>query len=183
MISFVRLRYLLVLDLRELSNGLPAITPSFGSALAEVAGFCLESQGHTKFNSMTIRGQINGQFLLAWPQITEQIRRTWNDLQEATEYGATAVAVLLTRQELGYMAIERSPKGTGIDYWLGEDTNTLTLERKARLEISGILNGSSADVRARVREKFQQAYNSDDPLPVFVVVVEFGTPLAEVQRK
>ena len=183
MICLVRLRYLLVLDLSELGNGLPAITPNFGKALAEVAGVCLESQGHAQLTLMTIRGHITIRLQLTWPEVTDQARRTWGDSEEATEYGATGVAVLLARQELGYLAIERSPKGTGIDYWLGEDSRTLSFERKARLEISGILNGSSGKVQARVKEKLQQTYRSDGPLPVFVVVVEFGTPLTEVQRK
>ena len=172
-----------MLDLNDLGNGLPAITPSFGQALAEAAGVCLESQGHMQLTLITIRGRINTQTPLAWPQVTEQTRRTWNDPQEATEYGATGIAVLLARQELGYLAIERSSKGTGVDYWLGEDTSRLSLEPKARLEISGIRRGSINDVSARVRQKLQQTAPSDGPLSVFVVVVEFGTPLAEVQRK
>ncbi len=183
MICLVRLRYLLVLDLNELGDGLPAITPNFGKALAEVAGVCLESQGHAQLTLMTISGHITMKLSLAWPGVTDQARRTWCDSEEATEYGATGVAVLLARQELGYLAIERSPKGTGIDYWLGDESSALSFERKAKLEISGIRRGSSGDVRARVRQKIERAYSSDDSLPVFVVVVEFGTPLAEVQGK
>ena len=152
-------------------------------ALAEAAGVCLESQGHEQLTLITIRGYVSSGLPLVWPQVTDQALRTWNDLQEATEFGATGVAVLLARHELGYMAVERSPKGTGIDYWLGEDSDTLSLERKARLEISGILSGSGGQVRVRVNEKLKQTLPSDGPLPVFVVVVEFGTPLAEVQRK
>lgn len=172
-----------MLDLNELGNGLPAITPSFGKVLAEVAGVCLESQGHTQFTAIVVRGYIDDEFRLSWPQVTEQTRRTWNDPEEATEYGATAIAVLLSRRELGYLAIERSPKGTGIDYWLGEESDALSFECKARLEISGIRVGSSTQVRARVRQKLQQTSPSDGPLPVFVVVVEFSIPTAEVQRK
>ena len=172
-----------MLDLNELGDGLPAITPSFGTALAEAAGVCLESQGHELLTQITIRGHVSVEHPLVWPRVTEQTRMTWNDPEEATEYGATGIAVLLARQELGYLVIERAPKGTGIDYWLGDESDALSLERKARLEISGIRNGSSNMVRNRVREKLQQTTPSDGPLPAFVIVVEFGTPLAEVQRK
>ena len=172
-----------MLDLNELGNGLPAISPPFGKAIAEAAGVCLESQGHAQLTAIVIKGYIDDEFRLSWPQVTEQARRTWNDPEEATEYGATAIAVLLARQELGYLAIERSPKGTGIDYWLGEESDALSFERKARLEISGIRVGSSTQVRARVRQKLQQTSPSDGSLPVFVVVVEFSMPTAEVQRK
>ena len=172
-----------MLDLTKLGDGLPAITPSFGKALAEAAGICLESQGHTQHAIIVIRGYIDNELRLAWPEITEQARRNWNDPREATEYGATAIAVLIASQELGYSVIERSPIGTGIDYWLGEESETLSLERMARLEISGIRRGSNADIRARVREKFERLSASGMELPVFVIVVEFSTPTAEVQKK
>ena len=172
-----------MLDLNELGDGLPAITPSFGKALAEAAGVCLESQGHAVLTQITIRGHVSIEHPLVWPQVTEQTRRTWNDPDEATEYGATGIAVLLARQELGYLVIERSAKGTGIDYWLGDESDALSLGRKARLEISGIRSGSSSAVRDRVRQKLQQTTPSDGSLTAFVIVVEFGTPLAEVQMK
>ena len=172
-----------MLDLNELGDGLPAITPSFGKALAEAAGVCLESQGHAVLTQITIRGHVSIEHPLVWPQVTEQTRRTWNDPDEATEYGATGIAVLLSRQELGYLVIERSVKGTGIDYWMGDESDALSFERKARLEISGIRSGSSSAVRDRVRQKLQQTTPSDGSLTAFVIVVEFGTPLAEVQMK
>lgn len=172
-----------MLDLNELGDGLPAITPSFGKALAEAAGVCFESQGHTQHAMITIRGYIDNDLRLAWPEITEQTRRTWNDPREATEYGATAVAVLIASQELGYSVIERSPIGTGIDYWLGEESETLSLERMARLEVSGIRRDSDNDIRTRVRERLERKSLSDEALPVFVVVVEFGTPTVEVQKQ
>ncbi len=90
---------------------------------------------------------------------------------------------MIASQELGYSVIERSPIGTGIDYWLGEESETLSLERMARLEISGIRRGSNADIRARVREKFERLSASGMELPVFVIVVEFSAPTAEVQKK
>ena len=172
-----------MLDLNELEEGLPGVLPSFGKAIAEAAGVCLESQGHAQLTPIVVRGYIDKELRLSWPQVTEQARRTWNDPEEATEFGATAIAVLLARQELGYLAIERSLKGTGIDYWLGEESDALSLKHMARLEVSGIRVGSLAQVRARVRQKLQQTSQSDGSLPVFVVVVEFSMPTAEVQRK
>ena len=172
-----------MLDLNELGNGLPAISPSFGKAIAEAAGVCLESQGHTQLTSIVVRGYIDDELRLSWPQINDQARRTWNDPEEATEYGSTAVAVLLARQELGYLAVERSSKGSGIDYWLGEESGALSFERKARLEVSGIRRGSDADIARRVRERLGRISRYAESLPAFVVVVEFSMPVAEVQRK
>ena len=172
-----------MLDLNELGNGLPAITPSFGEALAEAAGVCLESQGHAQLAILVIRGHIHNRLQLSWPQVTEQVRRTWNDPEEATEYGATAVAVLIARQELGYLALERSSRGNGIDYWLGEESDALSFERKARLEVSGIRRGSDVDIARRAGERLGRISLYAESLPAFVVVVEFSNPIAEVQRK
>lgn len=171
-----------MLDLNDLGNGLPAITPSFGMSLAEAGGVCLESQGHAQGVQLNVRGHSNSRYPLAWPLITEQIRRCWNDHEVATEHGAVGIAVLLAQKEIGYTVIERSRKGTGFDYWMGEMSEHL-FQNKARLEISGIRKGDDQNVRARVNQKLQQINRSDETLPSYVIVVEFGQPLAEVQEK
>jgi hypothetical protein len=71
----------------------------------------------------------------------------------------------------------------GFDYWLGnedEDGEEL-FQRKARLEVSGILSGSRLQVQARVRQKKEQMKPSDRLAPGYVAVVEFGTPIACVE--
>jgi len=175
-----------MLDLNELRQGMPAITPAFGETLAEAAGVCLESQGHIQGVELRVIGYASNLYILYWPTITDQTRRTRNDLQESTEFGATAIAVLLSKKEIGYSVIERSVKGTGIDYWLGDDGEP-PFQNKARLEISGILkaSGNNAEraVKARVNQKLRQTERSDGSLPAYVIVVEFGSPLAEVQKR
>ena len=176
-----------MLDLNELKQGMPAITPAYGEALAEAAGVCLESQGHIQGVELRIIGYVSNLYILYWPTITDQTRRAWNDLQESTEFGATAIAVLLSKKEIGYSVIERSVKGTGIDYWLGGDDGAPPFQNKARLEISGILkaSGNNAEraVKTRVNQKLRQTELSDGSLPAYVIVVEFGSPLAEVQKR
>lgn len=176
-----------MLDLNELRQGMPAITPAFGETLAEAAGVCLESQGHIQGVELRVIGYASNLYSLYWPTITDQTRRTRNDLQEATELGAMAIAVLLSRKEIGYSVIERSVKRTGIDYWLGADDGAPPFQNKARLEISGILKASGNNVeravKARVNQKLRQTERSDGSLPAYVIVVEFGSPLAEVQQR
>jgi hypothetical protein len=94
--------------------------------------------------------------------------------------GAEGVAILLIRRETGYVAIERAAIGTHIDRWLGHESDAPYFQRKARLEVSGILRGSDGDVRRRVREKMDRLALTGDRLPAYVVVVEFSGPLAEV---
>ena len=177
-----------MLNLNELRSGLPAITPEWGSVLAQVAGVCLELQGHCQGVRLRVTGFVNDTYALIWPPISDQALRTWSDYQEATQYGATAIAVLLAKKETGYAVIERSAKGTGIDYWLGHEAEGPPFQNKARLEVSGIFSveGSDRDVERavakRVREKLKQTQSSSGSLPAYVIVVEFGSPLGEVQK-
>ena len=113
------------------------ISPPLGKALAEAGGVCLESQGHAVGVVLSVRGYSDNVYPLNWPPITEQSQRSWNDPEVATEHGAVGVAVLLILKETGYTVIESSRKGTGFDYWLGDETDALPMNSKARLEVSG----------------------------------------------
>jgi len=117
------------------------------------------------------------------------MRRSWADLQEATEYGAVAIAILLIVKYTEYTIIERAVKGTGFDYWLLEESLYTEDEifplGSARLEVSGIIHAEKeTEILARVREKIRQTNVSDDTrLPALIVVVEFSRPAAHMVRK
>ncbi len=183
MICFVRLRYLLVLDLNELGDGsIPGITPEWGAMLAQGAAVCLESQEHAQGVMLAVRGDVMSSQPVTWSPVTDQALRTWAEPRVATERGAEAIAVLLAQRETDHTVIEMSRQGTGFDFWLGEESG-IALQRKARLEVSGIRQGNDGDVRARVRQKLRQIerYNSRyGDMQAWVIVVEFGRPLAEV---
>ena len=159
-----------------------------GSAMAQAAGVCLELMGHREDVLLHVVGYSSSTYALRWPEIDAESRRTWADHREATQFGATATAVMLVERETGYAAVERSAIGTGMDYWLGHKEDEPLFQHKARLEVSGILNGGGNDrqiessVRRRVREKIDQVHSSMSNLPAYVIVVEFGRPIAEVQK-
>ena len=170
------------LHLASLKEGIPALTPALGGALAEAASICLAEQGHEEQCALQIRRlEERGTCTLFRLDVSDIMRRTYRDLQEATEMGACGVAILAVRSVTGYTAIERSVKGTGFDYWLGALTPSAQglepLERKARLEVSGILHGTTAAIEARVHEKIRQTQRSRGAFPAIVAVVEFGRPL------
>ena len=174
-----------MLDLNELASGdIPAITPALGAMLAEVASVCLESQGHISGNVvLSVSSTIDKTYRLMWRATTPQAQRAYGDDREATKHGAEGIAVLIADRELENTVIEASRQGTGIDYWLG-DADDKAFQRKGRLEVSGIRRGSDRVVEARVRRKLRQASRSDDlRLPVYVIVVEFGQPVAKVVEK
>lgn len=170
------------LNLSDLQVGFPAVSPAYGETLAQVGGLCLESQEHGRGVQLRVRGDRSNSYSVAWPQVTEQVRRGFNDPEEATEFGAVGVAILLAKREIGYSVIERSRKGNGFDYWMGHESG-LPFERKARLEISGIRRGRDREINARVRQKLKQIERSGYSPAAYVIVVEFGAPLAEVREK
>ena len=197
------------LDLNDLIAGdNPGITPEVGAALAQAGAVCLAERGHAPGATLTVRGDYDNRYQLAWTPVTQQARRTWNDDNEATEDGAAGVAVLLASREIGQAVIVRAMKSswrypTGFDYWLGDDRadDTSDAERAAteslvdtladanlvarsRLEVSGIRSANDSVIRFRTRRKLRQMRTSDTlNLPGYVIIVEFGRPVAEVRKK
>ena len=193
-----------MLDLNKLdTDDIPGITREKGNDLAQAGAVCLESHLHQQGVHFEVRGDFRKTYTLAWPPATDQAKRTWNDPDEAAEDGAAGIAALLAIGEIGYAVILRSRKTTGIDYWLGdndlnniseaEQATTMALREalqgnglivRGRMEVSGIQLGNDSRIRARVKRKLNQTNRSDARgLPAYVVVVEFGRPLAEVRAK
>ena len=174
-----------MLDLNNLGNSsIPGVTPALGNALAEAAAICLADQGHQPGGRLAVRGIVNRIYTLNWQPAAEQAHRIWQ-YNRATEWGAEGIAVLLAESETPYTVIEAGIQLTGIDYWLGDASDTM-FQRKARLEVSGIRQRSDGMVSdsviaQRVNDKLRQTNQSDDTqLPAYVIVVEFGRPVAEV---
>ena len=193
-----------MLDLNELdTDEIPGLSRERGNDLAQAGAVCLQINEHQPGIGLAVQGYIRKTIGLTWTLASEQAMRTWNDLEEVTEDGAAGIAALLAIKEIGYHIILRSRKTSGIDYWLGDkDISNISepeqaatdalrellrdneLVVRARLEVSGILSGTEPIVRARVRRKMNQTNRSDDwGLPAYILVVEFGRPLAEVRVK
>lgn len=172
--------------LTGLAKGLPAITSEFGVVLAQAGAVCFEDQNHPRGVELKVDGTFQAKYKVFWQDVTDQMRRTFNDPDLATEWGACGVALLLVLDLTEYTVINTSRKGTGFDYWLGKKGNgdERLFQNKARLEISGIRKGSYSLVRARVKQKLEQVKPSDSSLlPAYIVVVEFNTPLSHVVKK
>lgn len=171
-----------MIDLRELQRGQPGLTPEAGAFLAQAGVVCLESQGHTSGGALAMSGALGESAEeLRWEPADAQARRTWNDLQEATEYGAVGIAILLIQRHTKHAILKRARKGTGFDYWLGSPDQH-PFQHKARLEVSGLLKGTPAAVRARARQKGEQTRLPGRTFPTYVVVVEFGAPQCVVDQ-
>jgi len=173
------------LDLSRLGETpeMPGLTRSAGQYLADAAAVCLEQCGHREPITLNVTGWKPRRYHVICSEVTDRKRRTHNDQQEATELGACAVAISIIHDVAGFAVVERSRKGTGFDYWLGDD-DPYPFQKKARLEVSGILRGTDGDLERRVKEKCRQTERSDcTRLEAFVAVVEFGHPMAKVVKR
>ena len=171
------------LSVDELRSGFPHVPVAGGAMMAQAAVVCLDHQGHKSGVRFRVIGDLAGSFVLTWCEaIDDKARRFWRDMDEAAEQGAYGIAILLIRALTGLTMIERSCKGTGFDWWLGNEDNLF--QAKARLEVSGILRGSLGRINSRLKARIAQTRQSDDlNLPAYVVVVEFGGPRAKVVER
>lgn len=167
-------------DLGWLGSGeIPAVSSKLGNSLAEAAAICLEHNRHTSGVTMT---SLNGRVPavpIVWPQVTDQAHRSWRDLERATEDGAMGLGVLLIERFTEYTCIERAPKGNGNDWWLASKESLdseFPFQKAARLENSGILNGTDADIQRRKRQKVERINAYSNRTPAEVVIIEFGRP-------
>jgi hypothetical protein len=165
-------------DFVPLKNGSLNISKAYGAFLAEAAAHCLNLKKHPNPVQVALTGDLQTVGMLDWDGVIELKDATYTDLQEATEYGAYGIALVVALRITGMTSVERSAKGTGIDYWLGSDSASQGIfQRAARLEVSGILDGDDAKITARLNIKLHQASRSDGSLlPAYVAIVEFRTP-------
>jgi len=170
------------LDLSRLGTGVTTFSRAHERDKGEACAVCLEHHEHPIPVQLTIDGSYNEKRMLSWFPVTEEMRRAWRDLTDATEEGACGLAFLLILDLTEYTILNRSWKGTGFDYWL--DNKDTGLYAGARLEVSGILSGDNSKVNRRVNEKLNQTDVSDNiRIPAYVVVVEFSRPLVKVVLK
>ncbi len=178
------------LYLDGLKEEVPDLAVGKASMMKEACVWCLFKCGHSNGVPLfSIFCDDSRCYKIQWDEseIDEvKVIKSYN-LDDAVEFGAEAVTFLLIRDQTSYTAIERSVKGTGIDYWLGyksEDPNSLFSNTDARLEVSGILKEKGSNtVKKRLKTKINQTKPTDKTFPVYVSIVEFGKPKAEMVKK
>jgi hypothetical protein len=174
-----------IFSFEPLKTGEFGLTNAGGTLLAEAAAFCLHHHRHVAPVVFTISGDASKSGVLVWDAVTKPHTSTYADLPEATAWGACGIAILVATRLTGIPFVQRSVKGTGVDYWLGDDSEDHGLfQRKARLEVSGILEGREAEIRRRLKRKLAQTTPSDSTsLPAYVAIVEFSAPQSRFVKK
>src|SRR5207248_1178139 len=85
-------------EFAQLKAGLLGVTSAYGSFLAEAASYCLHLKAHPNPVLLMLTGDLSAFGSFRWGIIEEQHKRTWADSQEATEYGAYGVAIVVAVQ-------------------------------------------------------------------------------------
>jgi hypothetical protein len=173
-----------ILNFDSLSTGQLGVSAAYGSFLSEAASYCLNFNRHPNPVLLSVTGDFSASASFHWSDVDESHSRTYSDLQEATEYGAYGVALVIAVKITGIPFVERSAKETGIDYWLGDGADERGIfQRTARLEVSGILRGNDKQITARLKTKIIQTKRSDQTLlPAYAIIVEFAEPTARLTR-
>lgn len=166
---------------RLVSGSLPGLTRTRGAAFAEAAAVCLEECRHASGVDMQVLGDLTGRYKVHWAALDENARRAWEDESEAAEHGAYGIAILLITDQTGFSVVRRSVKGTGFDYWLGNDRDP-DFQNKGRLEVSG-KRRSAIGLHQRAAAKARQMDRSNRDIPGYAVVVDFVTPATEVMER
>ena len=144
---------------------------------------CMNYYSHLEETPLEMDGSIDAVVLKWKNDCNDVIIRTYADMQYTTEHGAVCLAVMLTTNFTPYTILERSRKGTGFDYWLG-DKDCALFQKKARLEVSGILKGDDTALKNRYKAKVIQTGRSDvTGLPAYISIIEFSKPKAIFQPK
>ncbi len=173
------------LNLEQLREGIKdCITPNLGGYMTDCAVACLHRQNHNRRVSLRLKTDDEERILdLDWEtEVNKQLLASTNDYDVSADYGAMAIALLLTQILTEYRYFERSQKGTGIDFWLSKNVDDVDFG--ARLEISGIHQERGHNtVATRLNQKIKQARSSaDSELPVYICITEFHTPQSIFSR-
>ena len=111
------------LSLDDLKKGLPGVTPVLGNFHAQACLVCFYERKHTSGVKLETKGTFASVFAVNWQDaITDQILQAWGDPEVATEQAAYGIAFLLVLKLTPFTVIRKSKKGTGFDYWLGEQS-------------------------------------------------------------
>ena len=170
------------IELDSLYNGLPTLTENMGRMLTESALYCLTVHKHLSGVELSIYESLNQKVIISWGiDLDNRAYHTYKDHEEVTEWGATCIGILLSLRFTKYNTVQRSAKGGGFDYWVGDNQSddSLPFQKMAKLEISGVFSGSKSKLSYRTTQKKKQISKSESPSFTSIVsVIEFSAPMA-----
>ncbi len=183
-----------LLNIQYVHSNIPGITDAIAQYLHESCEICLKFHGHLPGVFLFLDGNLapSHSLPLIWKQsLPVNAPQAHADLQDSTEDGAVALALLLVTNYTDYAVVSRAPKGEGFDYFLlpknqlhanGNETNFLSFSYPYHLEVSGILRESRNNSRIqRLQEKRQRFQKFGTKGTNLVIIVAFDTPAATME--
>ncbi|TAE03974.1 MAG: hypothetical protein EAZ97_00770 [Bacteroidetes bacterium] len=154
-------------------------------SFAEAASVCLANCEHQAPVLLTVEGDLQAQFELEWQEITDEINNSNQNKQRTVEEGAYCVAMLVVEELTELRAFRQADSKTGVDYFLRKtQKGNEEYYAEIRMEVSGILKGTPAQIEQRMKEKIEQSKQSDYMnIPALIVVVEFSRPLIKIIKR
>lgn len=172
-------------DFSALGTGFHASAASHHGACATV---CLRHHWPKGAVALTCQSKTREiKFHVRPLRVTQAMRRTYADLDEATQFGACGMALLLAARELGARFVSRQVKGTAFDYFVAPPGVPAVdpMDPFANcwaLETTGILTGTASQVQQRIKEKRDRLVKAGMAYPSMIAVVEFSEPRAIFER-
>lgn len=170
------------LDFASAADEAYGLTLEYVRMMQQAAWMCLHQGPHPQpvsFGFDCEGGELAPEVVaLTWTTPNAEILRTYADLQEATEWGAAGIALLLLHHAFGFRRYQRSWKGTGFDFWASKDMEGELMDGCDHLEVSGLLNGDVRREQERVAQKLGQVGRGGMPGNQIVAVINFGPPKA-----
>lgn len=149
------------------------------------ARVCLDRHHQSPIDfEVTLEAGADAAYTTQWERSSDADRRLHADATDATEHGAYCVALAAAYSHLGRMALRRTNKGTGADWWLvpiGADVSgppeyDLDRDDIVKLEVSGTDLDSPNEVRRRLAKKVDQVRTGRVPVAEqYAAVVGFPT--------
>ncbi len=151
--------------------------------MVEAAIICLVLNGHKSGVILKVEGEVEEEFKLVWgDKIDGQIINTWKDKNEATEYGASAIGILLIFILEKLVIRERLPQDDVADFSLRTSDSP---KFKGQLEVSGIWKQTPTNKpkdRVGIKLKKLQKKLPSGNFPVFVIITEFSIPKSKIEK-
>jgi hypothetical protein len=164
----------LSLKLCDLDQRHPGVSPGVSAGYSEAASVCFDRH-HASPVDLSIERPTPLQVSAEWAPPDDGVKRAWANETDTTEAGAYCVALAAVETTDGLVAIARAETRTGADYYLGpQGVPPDDLEKSHRLEVSGVDNGGPSSVKARLRQKMDQAASGRSSLPAIAAVVGFA---------
>jgi len=166
-------------NLEKLHKRHNGLTEAVCTCYAEAARVCL-SRHHEPPTKVAVKnGTLQGVRSLYWRPPGDRESQAWANRDDATRDGAYSMSIAAVEVECGFLAVARAETRTGADYYVAK-RRTADLENAYRLEVSGTEAGDESVVKARLKQKVEQAKAGESDRPAIACVVGFREKIVAI---